>query len=296
MDAPPFPSLTKVWHNKPYPAISPSRSELSAKGKTVVITGGGSGIGAGIAEAFATAGSTKIAIIGRTEERLLTTKNAIETAFPGTKVLVAVADITRMEQVEEGFNKIDRTFGKIDVFVNNAAFLPAPKPVLSSDFDIQDWWTAFSTNILGVVHSVRAFANHAAGESCLLNISTCISHIPPLEAGVSAYAASKAAASKLLDYIALENPGLHVVNVHPGLVESDMSRKSGHGGLDHVDLPGHFCVWLHSPEAEFLRGKFVWVNWDVDELKARREEIMSTDLLNTKLGGVSFVGWEGIDV
>lgn len=63
-----------------------------------------------------------------------------------------------------------------------------------------------------------------------------------------------------------------------------------------VDLPGHFCVWLHSAEAGFLRGKFVWVNWDVDELKAKKEQIMKTDLLNTKLGGVSFVDWEGVDV
>ena len=54
-------------------------------------------------------------------------------------------------------------------------------------------------------------------------------------------------------------------------------------------------MWLHSPEAKFLRGKYVWVNWDVDELKAQKEEIMnSPDLLNTMLGGVSFVGWEGL--
>lgn len=60
-----------------------------------------------------------------------------------------------------------------------------------------------------------------------------------------------------------------------------------------VDLSGHFCLWLVSSEANFLRGKFVWVNWDVEELKARKKEILSTDLLDTKLGGVSFVGWEG---
>ena len=65
---------------------------------------------------------------------------------------------------------------------------------------------------------------------------------------------------------------------------------------DHaaVDLSGHFCLWLVSSEANFLRGKFVWVNWDVEELKARKDEILSTDLLDTKLGGVSFVGWEGV--
>jgi len=52
-------------------------------------------------------------------------------------------------------------------------------------------------------------------------------------------------------------------------------------------------LWLVSSEADFLRGKFVWVNWDVDELRTRKEEILNTDILDTKLGGVSFVGWEG---
>jgi hypothetical protein len=41
-----------------------------------------------------------------------------------------------------------------------------------------------------------------------------------------------------------------------------------------------------------LRGKFVWVNWDVDELKARKDEIQNTDLLDIVLNGVSMVGWD----
>jgi NAD(P)-dependent dehydrogenase (short-subunit alcohol dehydrogenase family) len=233
MDTPPFPSLTKVWHSQPYPAISPLRSELSAKGKTVIITGGGTTIGAGIVKAFAAAGSTKIAIMSRTEKNLLTTKHTIEAEFPETEILVVVADITSMQQVDEGFNKVSRAFGKIHVAVSNAGFLPVPQPVLGPDFDIQDWWTTFNTNVLGVLHFVKGFAKHAAEQACLLHVSTCICHIPPLEPGLSAYAASKAAATKVLDYIAMENPKLHVVNIHPGLVDSDMSRKSGHGGVDH---------------------------------------------------------------
>ncbi|RYP69138.1 hypothetical protein DL771_006232 [Monosporascus sp. 5C6A] len=275
-----------------YPAISPSRPELSAKGKTVVITGGGSGIGASIVKAFAAGGSTKIAIMSRTEKKLLATKHTIEEEFPGTEVLAVTADITNAKQVTDAFVKISQKFGKINVFVCNSAFLPVPRAVFSPDFDAEEWWAAFSTNVLGALYSVRGFIRHAAEGAHILHISTCVCHIPPMEAGPSAYSASKAAATKFFDHVAYENPGLNVVNVHPGLIESDMSRKSGHRGMDHIDLPGHFCLWLASPEAAFLRGKFVWVNWDIDELKARKEEIQSTDLLNTKLGGLSFVGWE----
>jgi hypothetical protein len=41
-----------------------------------------------------------------------------------------------------------------------------------------------------------------------------------------------------------------------------------------VSLPAHFMVWAASDEAKFLNGKFVWANWDVDELKAGEESIV----------------------
>lgn len=53
-----------------------------------------------------------------------------------------------------------------------------------------------------------------------------------------------------------------------------------------VDLPGHFSVWLASPEAEFLRGKFVCANWDVEELVSRKEEFKTTDLATIRLFGL----------
>ena len=53
-------------------------------------------------------------------------------------------------------------------------------------------------------------------------------------------------------------------------------------------------VWLASPEARFLKGKFLWSNWDVEELKARRDELESSTLLSVALGGWPFggVGWK----
>lgn len=53
-----------------------------------------------------------------------------------------------------------------------------------------------------------------------------------------------------------------------------------------MDLPGHFTVWLCSPEAAFLKGKFVWSNWDVEELKAKRELIAGSFELEVGLNGV----------
>jgi hypothetical protein len=53
-----------------------------------------------------------------------------------------------------------------------------------------------------------------------------------------------------------------------------------------VELPAHFLVWLASEEAKFLKGKFVWANWDAQELMARADEIQGSMLLRVSLNGV----------
>lgn len=42
-----------------------------------------------------------------------------------------------------------------------------------------------------------------------------------------------------------------------------------------MDLPAHFAVWLCSAEADFLKGRFLWAHWDVDELKAKSATILN---------------------
>ena len=88
-------------------------------------------------------------------------------------------------------------------------------------------------NVKGALLASRAFLRHAAKDAYLLNISTGIGHMPAPPIGVSAYAVSKAAAIKLFEYFAVENPDIHVVNIHPGVVESDVNIKSGIPAQDH---------------------------------------------------------------
>jgi hypothetical protein len=57
-------------------------------------------------------------------------------------------------------------------------------------------------------------------------------------------------------------------------------------GIYTVELPAHFLVWLASDEAKFLKGKFVWANWDAQELMARADEIQQSMLLKVSLNGV----------
>jgi hypothetical protein len=63
-----------------------------------------------------------------------------------------------------------------------------------------------------------------------------------------------------------------------------------HSNSDLVSLPAGFNVWLASPEARFLKGKFLWSNWDVDELKAQAKDIEAGTQLNIGLVGWPFNG------
>lgn len=51
-------------------------------------------------------------------------------------------------------------------------------------------------------------------------------------------------------------------------------------------LPGHFTVWLASDEAAFLRNKYIWVNWDAEELISKAQRIQESKDLEVHLGGV----------
>jgi hypothetical protein len=95
----------------------------------------------------------------------------------------------------------------------------------------------------------------------------------------------------------MSNPGFRarmMVSAHRRLISLSRHRASASGitipltSERLVNLPGQFHVWLVSPEAEFLKGKFVWVNWDVDELIAGAEELKYPMALQVGLNGVPF--------
>ena len=83
-----------------------------------IITGGGKGIGFGLASAFAREGSNLV-ITGRNEVRLLETKKKLEEEY-GVKVLALVADGADEEKIKEVITKTIETFGKINTLINNA--------------------------------------------------------------------------------------------------------------------------------------------------------------------------------
>lgn len=72
------------------------------------------------------------------------------------------------------------------------------------------------------------------------------------------------------------------------LVDTELFKKGQMKppSMDTIDLPSHFAVWLCSQEARFLGGRFVWCNWDIEQLKARKDKIENSLLLTGNC-----IGW-----
>ncbi|KAH7062634.1 NAD(P)-binding protein [Macrophomina phaseolina] len=292
---------TTTFHHQSYPAISPTRPELSAATKTIFISGGGRGLGTSIVDAFAQAGASHIIVTGRNASSLEAIALRVHAAHPSTKVTGLPGDVSREADVAHVFAQAKAIApAGIDVLVANAGYLSTVAPVPAATSSAQaddavtaDWWRGFEVNVKGVYLLARHFLAAATPNAVFLNVSAAACHLNPAFPGFSSYASSKIGASRLVETLQIENPGLRFYNIQPGVVKTDMLAKSGLEEMgsvqlpyDDPELPGHFLVWLASPEAEFLKGKFLWANWDVDELTAKRDEIAAENKLKTGL-----VGW-----
>ncbi|KFX92711.1 hypothetical protein O988_07159 [Pseudogymnoascus sp. VKM F-3808] len=282
-----FKSFTKTWHSQPYPEILPSRPELSAAGKVVFITGGGSGIGKATAIAFAQAGAKVVAIFGRRLGNLqLAAEEISKASLSGTTtVVIESVDISQRPALEAAFANASNKAGgaKVDVLVNNAGSLKPPNPLTT--YGEKELRESIEGNLIGPFNVVQVVVPLLAPKAKILNISSGIAHVNPVP-GLWAYASLKLAIVKMFDFLQAENPDLSVFNIQPGVIETELNQVSAFPGEDDVTLPGHFNVWIASPEAEFLKGKFVWANWDVNELKALTKEVKESMLLRVYLDGV----------
>ena len=216
-----FPSFTKTWHNKPYPFIDPTRPELSAEGKNIVVTGGGTGIGRAIGVAFAKAGAKSVVILGRRADKLEEGKKAISAAASkATTVSYKSVDLVKKEDTVRAFEAIAQEFGKIDVLVANASVYGAGGKI--ADLSAEGLMSTLELNTVTVLHSLQAFLPHAAEGAVLIHSNSSMSHMAPW-AGAGAYPISKATSLKLMDYFATENPQLRVISTQPCWTPTDLN-------------------------------------------------------------------------
>lgn len=212
-----FPSPVKNYHRDTYPAIDPTSPRLTTVGRNIVITGGGAGIGVGLARSFAESGASSISLLGRTEKTLLDTKKQLEKEFTATEFYTYVADIVNQSALVAAFTAIEAAVGPVDILVANAGYLPEINGI--AKVNPNDWYNGFEVNVKGSFNVVTAFVTIAAANAAIINISTGITHLSYLP-GYSGYHTSKLAAAKFFDYIHNEYPEFFVLNIHPGVIKT----------------------------------------------------------------------------
>jgi NAD(P)-dependent dehydrogenase (short-subunit alcohol dehydrogenase family) len=232
-------------------------------GKTVFVTGGGSGINLGVAKNFAALGAN-VAICGRTQEKL--NAAAGELSALGAKVCAVAADVREFGALEKAFARSAAELGPMDVLVCGAAgnFLVPAETLSPNGFK-----SVIDIDLLGSFNASRAsFEQLRATKGTIIYISAGMAYMP--HAFQVHVGAAKSGIDMMMKNLAIEwgRHGVRTNSIVPGPIEGTegMKRLSGEAQLAKfingiplkrmgtVDDIGQAAVFLASPLAAYISG------------------------------------------
>jgi len=200
----------------------------SLQDKVAIITGGGSGIGRGVALALASEGA-KVVVCGRRKHRLDETVEAIWQAGGGA--MAVQADVSLEEDVQRVVRETLEAYGRVDILINNAGVSVGGA---AHETEPATWDRVMDTNLRGVFLCTRGVLPHLRTQrgGHIINISS----ESGLEyySGDAAYGTSKHALNAFGEYLQRENQELNIrVNtICPGMVVTEMSENEP--GMDQA--------------------------------------------------------------
>jgi NAD(P)-dependent dehydrogenase (short-subunit alcohol dehydrogenase family) len=200
--------------------------ENSLSGKVALITGGGTGIGRGVALALADK-AVHVVICGRREAPLTETANAISKT--GAESLAVQADVSDSGGVDRLVRATLDKFKRIDILINNAGIF-AEAPI--QDLEVETWDTIMAVNLRGPFLLTRAvlpiMRRQRSGHIINISSESGMEYYP----GDGAYGVSKHALNAFGEYTQRENQELNIrINtICPGMVVTEMTEDSS--GLD----------------------------------------------------------------
>ena len=194
---------------------------MSLSGKAVVVTGGGSGIGAAIAVSFAAEGA-EVMIAGRSAEKL---QAVVDEAAHGI-VIPFVCDVSDRGQATNLIAHATERFGMVDILVN-AAGVNIPRRLMS-ELDPLDWDRLVAINATGTFNTLHAVMPQMRQrkDGVIINVNSTSGVRPGMLGGV-AYNASKYAVSALTHSVAQEvkDEGIRLTNLCPGEVDTPILEQ-----------------------------------------------------------------------
>jgi 3-oxoacyl-[acyl-carrier protein] reductase len=237
---------------------------------TAIVTGAGTGIGQGIAIAFAKEGA-QVVIAGRRKEPLAQTVEQIQKA--GGVARAVVCDVSVNAQVEALVRETVEIFGGVDILVNNAGVYRAHDALTMTD---EEWDSVMSIDLKGVWYCSKAVIPQmlAKKRGKIIHISS-IAGLIGFEQS-AAYCAAKGAVINLTREMALDYApkGIFVNGIAPGVIASDMTSpmlkndavkndflaKTPVGRIGTPEDIAHAAVFLASSESDFIVGQTIVVD------------------------------------
>jgi 3-oxoacyl-[acyl-carrier protein] reductase len=248
-----------------------------------LVTGGGRGIGRGIAHGLAKQG-WEVAVTARSADQLSETVKLAE-----GKVIAVPGDVSDRTSVKALVRSVEFMLGPVSLLVNNAGIAGPLRPFWESNPD--EWWRCQEVSLRGPMLCCRELlpgmiARQAGRIVNVVSGAGCRAY-PEM----SAYVSSKTALIRLSEQLALElKPhGISVFPIMPGLVRTQMSEEARHqlpfvqklfdDGLEVTpDVVAKLVLTLASGVADALSGRLFSVADNVEEIVGRTEQVQVDEL------------------
>lgn len=193
---------------------------MELRDNTVLITGGTSGIGLGLAEAFFRLGN-RVIIAGRRQEAL----EQIRAANP--QIEGVRLDVTNPADIRRAADEVIRRFGSLNVLINNAGIQRMHDFAVGQPLDERAMLDEIDTNLLGVIRCCSAFLPHLKTQprAALINVSSGLAFAPLARFPI--YCASKAAVHSFTVSLRrqLRGSAVQVIELIPPWVATDLDRQ-----------------------------------------------------------------------